>query len=292
MRLLAVCLCFLPVGVAADSDASAFLAKARSAFIENRAHERHWTWTTTTTRSIIDKHDNVLEQIPSVTVESPIRSDGKRCNAVLAWGDGREPYLANADADARCTVEQEAQDSFRLDALLRSAHVKIRSRSPQAITLAIDADKGTKDSTDPVQRCTGSAQAIVQIDPATFYPKHIEVTFVESGCEQQVTVVNHYDDRPISKALSAFRKGSVLQLDYALQRAKAGNAENDFWICEHRHAVNQLRGNSRGLILWGRQFELTSSGGDRRVVVDGTTVANELATESTLKFETETKKDK
>jgi hypothetical protein len=292
MSLLAVCLVFLPIAAAADSDASALLAKARSAFIENRAHERHWTWTTTTTRSIIDKHDNVLEQIPSVTVESPIRSDGKRCNAVLAWGDGREPYLANADADARCTVEQESQDPFRVEALLASSHVKIRSRSGAAITLAIEVDKAAMASSDPTRRCVGSVQATVQIDPATFYPTHIEVKAVESGCEQQILAQNHYDDHPVTPAVSAFRKGSVLRLEYGLQRAKAGNAGNDYWICAHRHVVNPMRGNTRALIVWGRRIELTSFGGDRSIVVDATTVANELATESTLKFETETKKDK
>src|SRR4051794_13395049 len=114
MRQLVVCLLLLTMALAADQDASAILAKSRIAFIENPDRDRHWTWISTSTRSITDKTGNILESLPTITVESPIRSDGKRCNAVLGWSDGREPYLATADADTRCTVEQETHDVFRL----------------------------------------------------------------------------------------------------------------------------------------------------------------------------------
>src|SRR5438309_10774113 len=95
----------------AADDAHALLAKARAAYLENHERERYWNWTTATTRTILDKDGVEIERLPSVTVESPIRSDGKRCNAVLAWGDGQTPYLADADADARCTVEEESRDA-------------------------------------------------------------------------------------------------------------------------------------------------------------------------------------
>jgi hypothetical protein len=71
------------------------------------------------------KGGELLEKLPSVTVESPIRSDGKRCNALLAWGDGVEPYLANASAEERCAVEKEAPETFRVDAFLESRQVNI-----------------------------------------------------------------------------------------------------------------------------------------------------------------------
>ena len=80
----------LATSVAAQ-DATALLAKARTAFIENHERERFWNWTTISMRSIVDKNGAQLEELPSVTIDSPIRSDGKRCNAVLAWGDGVEP---------------------------------------------------------------------------------------------------------------------------------------------------------------------------------------------------------
>src|SRR4051812_44620604 len=99
MKLAGIVILFASAGFAAD-DAHALLAKARAAYLENRDHARFWNWTSATTRTIFDKDDIVLQQLPSVTVESPIRSDGKRCNAVLSWGDGEKPYLADADADA------------------------------------------------------------------------------------------------------------------------------------------------------------------------------------------------
>src|SRR5277367_4695603 len=95
----AIALIFLFASAARAEDAAALLAKARAAFVENQSQERYWIWTITTTRAILDKNGNTVERIPSVTIESPIRSDGKRCNAVVAWGDGVEPYLKNASAD-------------------------------------------------------------------------------------------------------------------------------------------------------------------------------------------------
>jgi hypothetical protein len=49
----------------------------------------------------------------------------RRCDAVFAWGDGREPYLANASADERCSVEQEARELLREEMLFESKQVKI-----------------------------------------------------------------------------------------------------------------------------------------------------------------------
>lgn len=100
------------LSAAAGQDAGGLLAKAHTAFIENSAHARYWNWTVVSTRTVIGKDGKVLEELPSVTVESPIRSDGKRCNAVLAWGDGREAYLANASAEERCAVKKNRPICF------------------------------------------------------------------------------------------------------------------------------------------------------------------------------------
>src|SRR5438034_2339259 len=167
MKLLAILVTSIQIVVAADEDARTLLAKARTAFLENRDRGRYWNWTTTTKRSILDRGGNVMQALASVTVESPIRSDGKRCNAVLAWGDGREPYLANASADERCSVEQEVRELFREETLFESKQVKIKSRSPAAITLWIAADKQAANSADPFQRCAASVEATVLLDPLT-----------------------------------------------------------------------------------------------------------------------------
>src|SRR5580658_5362659 len=134
-------------------DPVTLLAKARTAFVENQGRERYWNWTTVENRSILDKSGKVIEEIPSVTIDSPIRSDGKRCNAVLAWGDGREPYLVNATAEERCTVEKEIPGVFRIGALFDSHQVKVEARDASSIVLAIRQDKELVSSADPSERC-------------------------------------------------------------------------------------------------------------------------------------------
>ena len=272
----------LPVAAAQD-DARTFLAKARDAVRQNRDRERYWNWTTTTTRSVT-RFGQALESLPSVTVESPIRSDGKRCNAVLAWGDGREPYLANASADARCTVESEVRDLLNEDSLLRARRVRLRSRSKDAIVLAVSRDKELLASQDPYDRCTGSVRGTVELDPATFFPKNLDLEIVDHGCEQQVPVVNHYDEQPVRSAMSTFRKGATAQWEFSRQRDKSGAADRDYWLAVRRHSVRPLWENARVLIVWGRRFELDSFGRDRTIVIDASTTASELSTDAILKF--------
>jgi hypothetical protein len=279
------------VAHAAD-DAAGLLAKARAAYIENRERERFWNWTTTTNRSVVQR-GRLVDELPSVTVESPIRSDGRRCNAVLAWGDGREPYLATADADSRCTVEKEVADPFKLEALLSaSTRVRIQSRSKNGIVLSIRSDKALATSFDPHERCIASVRSTLRLDPVSFFPSRIEVEAVDHGCEQQVAVVNHYDQFPVNAAMTLFRKGTVLEIDYELQKTKSGSAAKDFWIAARKHSIRPMRDASRVIIIWGRRFELDSFGKDRSMVVDESTSASELSTDTTVRFETEMKKDK
>ena len=274
---------FAAAAMAAD-DAHALLAKSRSAYLENRERARYWNWTNTTTRTIVDKDGIVLEQLPSVTVESPIRSDGKRCNAVLAWGDGQKPYLADADADARCTVEQEAPDAFREEIFLETRQVKMQSRTTSAITLRIRKDPEALKSTDPLRRCAGAMEGTVRLDPVSFFPMVLDLTVAGSECELRMGAVNHYDDAPVSSAVSSLRKGATIHREYELQRDRSGNASKDFWISVRSHSLRPLRDNARNLIFWGRRFELQKIQKDRRVSVEASTTASELAAEATLKF--------
>jgi hypothetical protein len=257
----------------------------------------YWNWTAVENRSILDKNGKVIENIPSVTVDSPIRIDGKRCNAVLAWGDGREPYLVNASADERCTVEKEMPGVFRVEALFESHHVKVDSRDSGSIVLAIGQDKELVTSGDPSERCAGSVEGRIQLDSATFFPKRIDVTIATTGCMQtRRTGVDHYGaesssksaaDSPANPVFSGLLKGSVLQFEYELQKDKTGDATRDFWICVHKHSVPLLQRSTTGMFVSGRLFRLTSRGPDRRCVIDGVTKAAELSAESLLKFETE-----
>ena len=275
--------------VSAGDDARELLSKAGDAFRANREHERFWNWTTTTTRSVINPGGRALERIPSVTVESPIRSDGRRCNAVLAWGDGREPYLAGASADDRCKVEQEVHELLNEASILDSARVRVRSRSRDEITLAVALDKEGIMSRDPFRRCTASLEGRIVLDAATFFPKLFDLRVVGSGCQQMVGVVNHYDGRPISSAMSTFRRGAGVRWEYELQRDKQNNAARDCWICVRRHSLRPLMEQARTLIIWCRPIELRSFGRGRRILIDANTTASELAADVTLKFSTEGK---
>jgi len=284
MNRIAIAIALLPsIGLA--QDAAAILAKARTSFIENRKRERFWNWTTISTRSITDKNDVVLETLPSVTVESPIRSDGKRCNALLAWGDGVEPYLANASAEERCSVMTQTPNLFEMEAFLESRQVKIQSQTADTITLAIREDKKAMASSDPAQRCVASVRGTVLIDTATFFPKHIDVTMPSKACMNKLTEVeNHYGDEPLKNISGGSTKGTFMRNEYQLQKDKSGDPAKDFWICVRRYGVRPLEKGANVLVVSGRRFALTSSG-DRRIVVEGRTTATELAAESTVTFE-------
>lgn len=287
---LAAVFAVISIGASAQ-DAATVLSKARAAYIENRERERFWTWTTVSERSVVGRGDQVLEKLPSVTVESPIRSDGKRCNAILAWGDGVEPYLANASADERCAVEAEVKNTFQMEAFLGASHVKIAARTESAITLAIREDKAAMESEDLVTRCVSSAQGTVEVDPATFFPKKISVTIPGEACVlKRVTATNHYDDTVMKNLTSGFTKGTRLQFEYERQRDKSGNAKKDFWIATHNWSVRPLQNGANAVLISGRRFTLTSSGSYRSMLLDGRTAAAELTAESLIKFETEKEK--
>jgi hypothetical protein len=284
-RLLAA-LAFLSAAV--GQDAAGLLAKAHTAFVENSAHASFWNWTVVSTRTIVGKDGKTLEELPSVTVESPIRSDGKRCNAVLAWGDGREPYLANASADERCAVEKEQTDLLPLEHLLESRQVKVQSRTGNSVTLAIRGDKALMESADPVKRCVASVEATIEIDAASSFPKRIDIYVPNDKCEQRhVTANDHYDGGVLHNVMNGYMKGTRLKLEYEALKDKASDVHKEYWLCTRRHSERPLQKSSGGIVVSGRLFELKSRGADRRMIIDGSATGSELSAESVLKFVTE-----
>jgi hypothetical protein len=283
MKLAAATAILAANALLAADDAHALLAKARAAYLENHERERYWNWTTITTRQVLSKDGHVLDEIPAVTVESPIRSDGKRCNAVLAWGDGREPYLANASADERCQVEKETQEMFRAETLLETAQVRVRSRSASGIVLAVRPDPELAKSSDPYRQCAGAIEGVIELDRATFFPRMFDLAVAGPGCEQVMGATNHYDDHVVIAARSTLRKGATLRRVYELQHDKSGNASKDYWILVQARSVRPLRNDGLNLIVWSRRFELHPEK-DRRIVVEARTTASELASDVTVKF--------
>jgi hypothetical protein len=269
-------------------DAAERLAKAGAAFQENRPRERYWNWTTVTERSIIDKSGKVLETFPSVTVESPIRSDGKRCNAVLAWGDGVPPYLGDAPADERCKVEQESGGLFQLQALFASRRVRMLSGSAEEVVLAVDPDKTLAQSPDLPARCMAAMRATVRLDPATSFPRHVSLEAMSDGClMKQQTATDHYDaDAQLQHVNKGISKGSLLEFDYELQIDRAGDHTKDFWICVRQQTIRPWQKGTAAMLVYGRRLQPRGTESDRRLVVKGNTTAAELATDSLIKFDT------
>jgi hypothetical protein len=281
----AITFIFLFANAAHAEDAKALLAKARAAFVENQSQERYWIWTITTTRLILDKAGKTLEQIPSVTIESPIRSDGKRCNAVVAWGDGIEPYLKNASADRRCTVEQEVAPSFRMEDVLANHRVTVQARSNSEITLAIRPDKTQGESEDAAKRCAGSLDGTIGLDPDSYFPKRVDLTVVNNGCERKaVEMEEHYAGSTVMAA-GGYPKGAHIQYEYELQKDKTGNASRNFWIAAHRRLLQPFPKNLAGVIISGRNFKLSNRGQERQGLTEGIARASEVSAESMLKFE-------
>lgn len=289
MRLAAVFLALFSA-IASAEDAAAILAKSRAAFIQNHERERFWNWTTLYERSVVDKNDALIEKLPSVTIESPIRADGKRCSALLAWGDGVEPYLANASAEQRCAVQEEVKELFTMEAFLESRQVKVQSQNASGITLVISLDKEAMKSSDASKRCVASVKGTVRVNLPSYFPTDIQATMPGSACiETRHDVANHYDDSTVKNVTAGQTKGSFIRQQYELQKDKGGDHAKDFWICKHRYSMRPLQKGATAILISGRRFQLTSTG-DRRMIIEARTNANELTAESLIKFETEKEK--
>jgi hypothetical protein len=227
-----------------------------------------------------------LQTFPSVTAESVIRSEGKRCNAVVAWGDGLKPYLADADPDARCRAMDEFRTPFEVSELLKSGQVKLAPQSGTVPVLLISPDKLRLRADDPSVRCAASIEATVRLDPVTFFPLTIEGKVTATGCDQSlVPVVQYGRDRPNSPMRSSFRKGAELHMEYALQKDKFDNAANSFWICAKQHYLLPWDSANEVLVYWGRELAVAAKRPAHQLVKDIQTTAREFGASSQPRFD-------
>src|SRR4051794_4299711 len=127
--------------VLAADPASAILAKSVAAYRENEPKQRNWNWQTVETRELVDRSGKSTQTFPSLTSESIIRADGRRCNAVVAWGDGRKPYLAEADPEERCQAMAAIGTPFAPAGLLLSQRGKVVPGPAGVVTIAAEPDK-------------------------------------------------------------------------------------------------------------------------------------------------------
>src|SRR5436190_1866270 len=201
------------------NDPAALLTKAAAAFQKNQENEKHWNWNIIENRTLLNKAGDPVQKFPSVISESVIRANGRRCDAVLSWSDGKRPYLRDADPETRCEAMDAVRPPFQIPALLQRTGLKLVEQNPAGITLAIAADKSAeKRAPDFAARCAAAIQATIKLDPVTFFPLTIEGEVTGSGCDTVFKPVVHYETRDRGPMSSNFRKGSIFRVEYSLQK--------------------------------------------------------------------------
>jgi hypothetical protein len=284
-RLASLAVLFTAVGFAAsDTATAALLAKALAAFEKNVENEKHWNWLILETRDLVDKSGALLQHFPNVTSESVIRSDERRCNAVTAWGDGRAPYLKNADPDQRCQAYDALSTPFRVTLLLQSSNARLVQQSASAITIAVFPDKSVPKSASYSERCAASIKATITLDPATYFPTRIEGAVTESGCDAEFRPVVHYETVTREPMISQFRKGVTFSVDYALQKDRFDNPANAYWISATQRYSQPWNSEARVLYYWGRQLPVNPTKG-HLLVKEIKTTAQEFGAGSQLRFD-------
>ncbi|HWC97742.1 MAG TPA: hypothetical protein VG456_13350 [Candidatus Sulfopaludibacter sp.] len=261
------------------------LAKAQIAFSENQRRDIHWNWTTTEVYLVLDAAEREKQRLPVVTVESVIRKDGRRCNAVLSWGDGVEPYQVNGDADARCAGQDPVEPPLRIASLLQSLKATVEPSSGDFYTVALHHDKARVHDERPEVRCTASVEATVRLDRTTLFPVHVEGKLVDSGCEGVTTAALHYgDDATAERSQRALFKGTTFRMDFALQKDKYGHQENSYWISTDQHWSCPV-GRAAAVICYNRRFVLTAGIPKGYLVKDIRTTAQEFGAQSSTRFD-------
>lgn len=282
MRIrFALVLTFAATAFAQHQSAPDLLAKALAAYNANHAQQDHWNWTTEESRSMTDGNRHELQSFPDVVVESVIRKDGRRCNAVLSWGDGVKPYMLNGEADARCGGEDPSEVAFQFTSLLKSAEVKlVKNAAP--ITLSIQRDKSRLQHTDLDVRCAASIRATIRLDSKTYFPMHVEGEVVDNGCEASSKAELHYGESQLLGSLhQMLHMGTTFRLDYALQQDKFGHPERSYWILAEQQWTRPFRKDAQSLVYMNRRFSL-SVGKDRRLLDTAHTKAQEFGAQSRL----------
>jgi hypothetical protein len=266
----------------AAEDAAPLLAKATEAVRLNAAHQRNWNWQTVETRELVDRSGKATERFPSVTSESVIRSDGRRCNAILAWGDGKKPYLADADPDERCQAMDAIAPPFPMAGVLASHRATVTQRNASTVTIDIQPDKSRLKDADYAIRCGSSIRATLRLDTATLFPVSMEGELEEAGCDGRIQTVNHYEAMTKAPMTSNFRKGSTFRLEWTLQKDRSGDADKNYWISSAQTFSYPWNNESAVLYYWGRQLAVMHEG--HRLVKTTKTAAQEFVVGSELIF--------
>jgi hypothetical protein len=284
LRLFGCLLAAIPAAGAADAQAAELLAKSVAAFQSNLGKQKHWNWSIAETRHLDDKAGKSVIAFPSVTSESVIRSDGRRCNAVTAWGDGRVPYMKDADADERCQAYDALGTPFDVAMLLKSANAKVQRQEGGVVTISMLPDKTKVTAAEYAVRCAASIRATIELDGASFFPVSIEGEVAEGGCDSTFVPVIHYEAASRQPMVGQFRKGAAFRVKYALQKDRFENPENSYWISVTQHYAQPWNSDAQLLYYWGRQFRVAPNHAVQ-LVKDIQTTAKEFGAGSQLRFD-------
>jgi hypothetical protein len=279
-----ICATVLSLTAAPPSkEALDLLGKASAAFDVNRTREPHWNWTATEKRQLAGRSGDILQSFPAVTAESVIRSNGNRCNAVVAWGDGLTPYKLLADTDERCRAMDEFRAPFELQELLKSSQVKVLEEWEGGVAISISQDKSRQRSEDPAVRCAASIEAVVKLDLATMFPQSVEGKVVDNGCDQRGAAVVQYGRLASTPMRAIFRKGASFRMEFKLQKDKFGNKANSFWVCSSQHYLMPWDSENGLLVYWGRQIPVKAGG--HQLVKDIEIKAREFGAGSEVRYD-------
>ncbi len=254
-------------------DATALLAKANDAFQKNQAKMVNWNWTVEERAFTRDTAGKTVQEFPVVKAESIVRSDGRRCEAILSWSDGTPPYPEGADNDTRCQlVETDLNlSTMALDKLLQSRMGTISAETATDTTIVILPDKHLP-SSDPLAKCAAAIAGTVHLDRATFFPKSIHAEVVAGGCRIKHGHQEWWLD-----------KGTTFELDYTLQHDRAGRAENDFWIVT-RKRVETAPEKPGIYVMRARKFAPNAPKMKQGLVSESRTIAQQFGAQSTITF--------
>jgi len=272
----------LASSASAADDGAALLAKSVEAFRNNAPKAKNWNWQTVESRELVDRSGKTVQRFPAVTSESILRSDGRRCNAVASWGDGRKPYLADADPDERCQAMTGIEPPFPPLGVLLSVRGKVLDMTAGVITVAVEPDKSRLRDPNFELRCGASIRATVRLDATTFFPLRMEGEVVESGCDSTFTAVNHYESMTRAPMTASFRKGSSFSVEWRLEKDKTGDPGRNYWIAAAQHYSQPWNNDNRVIYYWGRQIPVLHEG--HRLIKDLKTTAQEFVVGSELVF--------
>lgn len=283
MRIAAICM-FSSLGLILSGQPAALLAKAAEAFAANQDAARNWTWTARESKSVAGENGTLLQRFPAAQVQSFVRPDGVRCEAVTAWADGLAPNKLYVDPLTRCDSRDE--DDFDVADLLRGRAVRLETQTSEAVVLLIPADAALARSKNPRTRCAAAIEARITLEPNTLFPKRIDGRVVTNGCLGAEPARVHFGAvKDASLVYSTIAPGSKFRLEYEFQPDRFGSTGKGYWLLKRSRYENRsswVRGES--CVYWGRSVPYQSRKKGAWLISEIEVLAREFGSSAKISF--------